>query len=116
MKYIPDWFPGTGFKRVAKDWRGVLDQTVDQPHAFVKQQMVSCFESTSKLMKILIYSKSSGHYFPSFTSAFLEDGPKSEDDDYTLKWAGFALYGGGADTVSSICANLLRSLLLIVLP
>lgn len=45
VKYIPDWFPGTSFKRVATEWRGVLDQTVDQPHAFVKQQMVSCFES-----------------------------------------------------------------------
>lgn len=40
MRSVPDWFPGTGFKRVAADWRGVLDRTVDQPHAFVKQQMV----------------------------------------------------------------------------
>jgi len=83
LRSVPDWFPGTGFKRVAADWRGVLDRTVDQPHAFVKQQMAS------------------GHYFPSFTSAFLEDGQKSEDEDYTLKWAGFALYGGGADTTVS---------------
>ena len=45
-------------------------------------------------------TQASGSYFPSFTSAFLEDGVKTDEEDFLLKWAGFAIYGGGADTVS----------------
>lgn len=40
VKNLPDWMPGTGFKRIAAKWKGDLHKIVDLPHAFVKQQMV----------------------------------------------------------------------------
>ena len=40
LRHIPDWFPGAGFKQTAKAWRKTLDLMCDQPHNWVKQQMV----------------------------------------------------------------------------
>lgn len=40
MQYLPEWFPGTGFKRIARKWRSNGDELVEKPHAFVKEQMV----------------------------------------------------------------------------
>jgi hypothetical protein len=37
---VPEWFPGAGFKRLAREWRGTLEEMVDAPYKFVKDQMV----------------------------------------------------------------------------
>ena len=42
VKYIPSWFPGAGFKRNAESWRSLMQEFVDIPFEFVKQNMV-CF-------------------------------------------------------------------------
>ncbi|KAG8734346.1 hypothetical protein FRC10_011758, partial [Ceratobasidium sp. 414] len=36
---IPDWFPGTDWKRVAKEWREKKDDTVDSPYNWAKSEM-----------------------------------------------------------------------------
>lgn len=41
VRHVPDWMPGTEFKRIAAKCRRVLDRMVNLPHAFVKQQVVS---------------------------------------------------------------------------
>ncbi len=40
VRYVPDWFPGAGFKQRAKAWAATLQEMVEQPHNFVKQQVV----------------------------------------------------------------------------
>jgi hypothetical protein len=40
VAYVPDWFPGAGFKIKAKQWRATLDEMVQKPYQFVKDQMV----------------------------------------------------------------------------
>ena len=37
VKYVPEWFPGTGFKQFAKVGRGLFDVAVDGPLDYVKQ-------------------------------------------------------------------------------
>jgi hypothetical protein len=39
LKLVPDWFPGAHFKRQAKIWAATLQELVDRPHNYVKQQM-----------------------------------------------------------------------------
>ncbi|KAL4061719.1 cytochrome P450, partial [Scleroderma yunnanense] len=39
LKYVPEWFPGTGFKRKAREWKVVIDELLDRPYQFVKDQM-----------------------------------------------------------------------------
>jgi hypothetical protein len=41
VKYVPSWFPGAGFKRTAIRWSKTLENTVNKPHIFVKEQIVN---------------------------------------------------------------------------
>ena len=41
VKYIPLWFPGSGFKRKAKKYSAVIQDLVEIPHNYVKRQLVS---------------------------------------------------------------------------
>jgi len=40
VSYVPEWFPGAGFKRKAREWNATLQEMVNQPYKFVKDQMV----------------------------------------------------------------------------
>lgn len=40
LKYIPAWFPGATFKKIAETWSKDLNDMADIPHQFVKDQMV----------------------------------------------------------------------------
>ena len=39
VKYVPDWFPGAGFKTFAKAARGKFDMIVNEPIEYVKKLM-----------------------------------------------------------------------------
>ncbi|KAJ7764910.1 cytochrome P450 [Mycena metata] len=52
LKYVPDWFPGAGFKRKAKAWRELGRQVQEIPFAEVKHAIAAgtaryCFSSQS---------------------------------------------------------------------
>ncbi len=40
LRFLPSWFPGMGFQTIAASWKRTLDDMVDIPHNFVKDQMV----------------------------------------------------------------------------
>lgn len=76
--------PGARFKRIAASWKKSLEEVVNKPYDFVKQQMA---QRTNK---------------PSYLSKLLEqnNGILSPEEDTTAKWSATTLYGAGADTVS----------------
>lgn len=37
---VPDWFPGTGWKRIAQKWREVKEAAINEPYAWTKKQVV----------------------------------------------------------------------------
>lgn len=43
VKYVPTWFPGAGFHRLAAGWRKDLFNMADIAHNFTKDQMASTF-------------------------------------------------------------------------
>jgi hypothetical protein len=81
VRYLPDWFPGTGFKRTARQWRATLTDLTERPYAFVKHQMAH------------------GKHEPSFLSQLLESGELDYEETFVAKWSALSLYSGGADTV-----------------
>ncbi|RAL00798.1 cytochrome P450 [Aspergillus ibericus CBS 121593] len=87
LRYVPAWFPGAGFKKIAQSYRKKVAAFSDIPYGFVQQQMRD------------------GSFLPSFLSNLLQDEapePGSEQEN-TVKWSAGSLYAGGADTtVSSI--------------
>jgi hypothetical protein len=82
VKYLPDWFPGAGFKRTAKEWNKTLMDLVEKPYNLVRRRMVE------------------EKYRPSYLSKLLKDGNISTEEDFVAKWTAASLYAGGADTVS----------------
>lgn len=85
VRYLPDWFPGTEFKRVARDIRSTEKEFSGRPWEFVKHEMAK------------------GTHESSFVSRLHEQsgGTLTGEDAHVAKWAANGLYGGGADTVST---------------
>jgi hypothetical protein len=102
VKYVPDWFPGTGFKQVAKQFRKTNMEQADRPHEFVKRRMVraSLLFGVPIPTHVLKYEQAAGTNIRSFTSCMLESGITKKDEE-VLKWAANSLYGGGTDTVTA---------------
>ncbi|KAI0470582.1 cytochrome P450 [Xylariaceae sp. FL0804] len=82
LRYLPDWFPGTRFKQIAKQGRLKLTEFTEVPLQFVKKQMAR------------------GNYEPSYLSTLLEQAERegrTESHDL-LKFTAGSIYGAGADT------------------
>lgn len=84
MRNFPNWFPGTDFKKTARQWGAELTDVIEKPYAFVKHQMAQ------------------GKHKTSFLSHLLEAGVPSPEEEFTHKWSSLSLYTAGADTVSSV--------------
>ncbi|KDQ57072.1 hypothetical protein JAAARDRAFT_35668 [Jaapia argillacea MUCL 33604] len=83
LQYVPDWFPGTGWKKVAAEYKATLTDMGNVPLDFTKAEMAA------------------GTAAPSFTSNLLEGKELSDTEKDTIKWAAASLYSGGADTTVS---------------
>ncbi|THH12729.1 hypothetical protein EW146_g7425 [Bondarzewia mesenterica] len=83
IKYVPTWFPGASFKRLAPEWRKYFIAMLNQPFNLVKQQMVD------------------GTALPSFTLDLLQGKKVTPEEEELMKVAAGNMYGGGADTIVS---------------
>ncbi|KAK0452140.1 cytochrome P450 [Desarmillaria tabescens] len=81
LSYVPSWFPGAGFKKLAAEWKKHYNVMVDAPFNLVKQQMAA------------------GRCGESFVSKWLQKGISLEEEDY-LKHASGAMIGAGGETTS----------------
>ncbi|KAK0479597.1 cytochrome P450, partial [Armillaria novae-zelandiae] len=84
LRHIPEWFPGAGFKRTAREWASTLNEFVERPHNYVKQEMAA------------------GTACLSLTSSHLEGGVSAEEE-YDIKWLAGSLYAVN-ETVASVYA------------
>ncbi|KAI9571605.1 cytochrome P450 [Boletus coccyginus] len=82
LRYLPEWFPGTGFLQAAKKYRRLMMESGLRPHRYVKEQMAA------------------GTAIPSFSSTLLEGGVSPEEED-VIMWASTNVYLGASDTVVS---------------
>ncbi|CAE6477727.1 unnamed protein product [Rhizoctonia solani] len=88
MSYIPDWFPGTGWKRTARKWRTQQEKAKNEPYEWLKFQVAK------------------GTHQASLLSALIQDheilsGMAPADKDERLQEIGSVLFGGGTDTVKN---------------
>ena len=80
LKHMPDWFPGAGFKRTAKEWSRTLHAVVEAPYRFVEHQITN------------------GTAPDSFLGDSLKDEKLSAQQRVEAKYTAASLYTGGADT------------------
>ncbi|PWY85939.1 cytochrome protein [Aspergillus heteromorphus CBS 117.55] len=83
LRYLPPWFPGAGFVRIAKEYRKHAAAFLDIPYMFVRQRMAQGDCTSSYMSNQLRESKPE---------------PGSEEET-VLKWSGVEFYLGGSDTV-----------------
>ncbi|KAK0434405.1 cytochrome P450 [Desarmillaria tabescens] len=93
LTHIPDWFPGAGFKRTAREWASTLNEFVEKPYNYVKQEMAA------------------GTARHSLTSSHLGKGVTAEEE-YDIKWLAATLYAGGADTTVAAIYAFFKAMLL----
>jgi cytochrome P450 len=85
LRYLPDRFPGTGFKETARKWRKIVEASAYMPYKFVQRQMAA------------------GEHRPSYVSKLVEqlkqeNGKMSAEDEQAIIWSAASLYGAAADT------------------
>ncbi|KAK9780194.1 putative Cytochrome P450 [Seiridium cardinale] len=97
LKYLPNGFPGTAFKKTAQRFNRVNKMATDVPFKFVQHQVVT------------------GTHRPSFVADLIQQaddvecgGVSSYNDD--LKWAAAMLYNGGLDTTVALLSGLFLAL------
>ncbi|KAH9936926.1 cytochrome P450 [Amylocystis lapponica] len=87
LKYVPDWFPGAGFKRWARNARKTTDELANAPYSFAKKAAtagVNSFVAES----LELFKKETGEEL-------------NYDDDDFLKWTAASIYIGANDTVTA---------------
>ncbi|KAI0720862.1 cytochrome P450 [Fomitopsis betulina] len=84
LMYVPDWFPGAAFKRVARDARQQI-ATIEEMLYDIVQQQQACGQATQ-----------------SFTADLLHNNPSPSPEQLVLwKEMGLHFYTAGADTTVS---------------
>ncbi|KAJ0163091.1 O-methylsterigmatocystin oxidoreductase [Colletotrichum tanaceti] len=87
VRFVPGWFPATGWKKIAKRMAFDLREAVEKPYAFVENQ------------------RAEGHSRLSYLSKLIETSGNTPEETHRNKWSAASLYGGGSDTtVASIAA------------
>ncbi|CAE6411307.1 unnamed protein product [Rhizoctonia solani] len=99
LVYVPDWFPGAGWKRTAREWRIQQEKAKTEPYEWAKAQVANGTNQPSLLAPLL-----QGHQ--------LLSGLSAAESDERLKEVGIMMFGGGTDTSSYFFVNLVAAMVL----
>jgi len=94
LQYVPEWVPGASFKKTASEWAATLNEMVDLPYSFVKNQIAT------------------GTAEPSYVSKLVEGQNLSAEQEFEIKWSSASLYSGGADTTVSAIYSFFKAMAL----
>ncbi|KAI5118821.1 hypothetical protein M0805_009399 [Coniferiporia weirii] len=78
LKHFPNWFPGCGFQKIAKERKATLEKFMELPFDGVRKQM----------------HQKEGTAVSSFTSDLLENRSFTNKELDILKWAAGGIYAG----------------------
>ncbi|KAF8904855.1 cytochrome P450 [Mucidula mucida] len=89
LKHVPDWMPGAGFKKQAKEWRQLSEAMVEVPYNAAKNKVMS------------------GTAEPSFVSTCLEDKQNGGEgiSETLIKNTAAVAYAAGVDTTAAALTN-----------
>ncbi|KAF9790925.1 cytochrome P450 [Thelephora terrestris] len=83
LKYLPNWFPGAGFKRTAIEWRALLAET------------------SGALFNRVPRTKADAGRGCLVSDSLEENGTLPEVEEL-VRWSSFTLFAAGIDTISSV--------------
>lgn len=88
LQYLPEGFPGTGFKKTARGWRKSIQASACIPYRFVQRQMATLTHRPSYVSQLVQQLQQ-------------DEGAKlSGEDEEAVIWTAASLYGAAADTTA----------------
>ncbi|KEP51986.1 cytochrome P450 family protein [Rhizoctonia solani 123E] len=118
LLYVPDWFPGTSWKRIGREWGVQQDKAKTKPYEWVKAQVVRVlFVRPVPLHKMTDHLQASGSHQPSLLGSLLQghkllSGLSTREKDERLKEVGIITYGGGTDTSANFLVSFVAEMVL----
>ncbi|KAF9063065.1 cytochrome P450 [Rhodocollybia butyracea] len=97
LKYVPEWFPGAGFKRKAREWNLLRTKMTEDPFRVTKERMVA------------------GTATPCLASAAFEQIDLTKDiaqQEEIIKAASVMTHIGGTDTIVATIASFILAMLM----
>ncbi|KAJ7131168.1 cytochrome P450 [Mycena epipterygia] len=91
LKYVPEFLPGTGFKKEAREWRKIVSVMPEVPYNFVKKSLAEGTANSSIASRVLQEIEETGG----------GDDPESTLKNILAACYGASLKSSGADTTVS---------------
>ncbi|CUA72652.1 O-methylsterigmatocystin oxidoreductase [Rhizoctonia solani] len=88
LVYVPEWFPGAGWKRIAREWREQQRRVIEESFHWTKSRIATGNHESCIITSLLTHAEQLG----------LEP---DEIDDYTSQIA-MTLFGGGTETTANV--------------
>ncbi|KAL8721665.1 MAG: hypothetical protein Q9225_001714 [Loekoesia sp. 1 TL-2023] len=102
FKYLPDWFPGTSYRKTAQEWKAVNEAAAELPYSFVKRQLALKAHRPSYVSNLLQQNMTkSGN-----------DLNLAPADEEAIKWTAVSLYAAGSDSTVAIMQSVILALLM----
>ncbi|KAG1781104.1 cytochrome P450 [Suillus placidus] len=127
LKHIPLWFPGASFKRNAQIWKAKMEEFVDRPYEFVKNEIkkgtahpsfVSTLLEPPKLSSDTSFDSTDDDDEAPFTSnrnsCFSSDNTKvakdTATDDHDIRWTANSMYSASIDTTITTLSHFILAM------
>ncbi|KAL4935200.1 hypothetical protein BDV06DRAFT_234567 [Aspergillus oleicola] len=91
LQYIPPWFPGFSFNKMARQWRKTIQSVAAIPYRFVERQMESGVHKDSYASRLITQLTAESEN---------ANGKLNEDDEKAIIWTSATLFGAAADTTA----------------
>ncbi|VUC23970.1 unnamed protein product [Clonostachys rosea] len=102
LNRLPEGFPGTSFKALAREWNQVNQTVTDAPFSFVRKQLATRTHRTSYVSQLIEKYGVSKH----------GDLELTLEEEHAIKQTAAILYGGGADTTVSTLSSFVLAMIL----
>ncbi|KAF8712198.1 cytochrome P450, partial [Rhizoctonia solani] len=99
LNYIPEWIPGTGWKRTIRAWRKQKDYALDAPFRWTQDQVRQGTNTDSIIADLL-------------QDHGITSGLSVEERDIRLKELGHVLFSGGTDTTALLVLSFVAAMVL----
>ncbi|KAL8672378.1 MAG: hypothetical protein Q9168_003151 [Polycauliona sp. 1 TL-2023] len=103
IKYLPDWFPGTSYRKTAQEWKATNEAAAELPYAFVKRQLALKSHRPSYVSDLLQHSMTKNG------QSNLDLDPTDEE---AIKWTAVSLYAAGSDSTVAIMQSVICAFLI----
>lgn len=102
IECLPDWFPGTSYRKTAREWKAINDAAAELPYSFVKRQLAQKAHRpsyVSSLLETYMGKDSSGENL-------------SPADEEAIQWSAVSLYAAGSDSTVAIMESVILAFLI----